>query len=196
MATQPQRLRADDLPDIAVEDPMVSGYELVNGELVPVSPANPERGGLMTWVGAELLAFVRKHRLGGVFTDAWVKLALPRDPERVRAPDVMFVSNEKLRLSGGIPSDYFRIVPDLVVEIYSPTNERKARDFQQRVRDYLDAGVPLLWVIYPAARYATIYHPDGSARVLREHESLDGESILPGFSLSLAQLFEALEPHA
>ncbi|MBI4520210.1 MAG: hypothetical protein HY701_05195, partial [Gemmatimonadetes bacterium] len=52
-------VRAGDLPNIPVEDPLVSGYELVNGELVPVSPANPEHGGLMTWVGAELLAFVR-----------------------------------------------------------------------------------------------------------------------------------------
>lgn len=193
MATQPRRLRADDLPHITVEDPALSGYELVDGELVPVMGANPPHAELILEVGALLRAFVKRRKLGRVFVDPWVRLALPRDPERVRAPDVAFVAAEKLRQSGGVPDDYFRIVPDLVVEIYSPSNERKRRDFHQRIRDYLDAGVPLLWVIYPASRYAAVYRADGSARVLREDEELDGETVLPGFRLPLADLFALLD---
>lgn len=161
-----------------------------------MSPASPAHGALMTRIGAELDAFVRRHRLGCVFTNAWVRLPRPGDLERVRAPDVAFVSNEKLRQSGGIPPDYLRAVPDLVIEICSPANKRKGRDFQQRSRDYLDAGVPLLWVIAPAARDATVYHPDSSPPVVREHESLDGEGVLPGFTLPLAELFQALDTQA
>jgi Uma2 family endonuclease len=111
----------------------------------------------------------------------------------VRAPDVAFVSLAKLQQSGGVPDDYFRILPDLVVEIHSPTNRRKPDEFQQRIRDYLDAGVPLLWVIYPEARYAIAFRADGSARVLREDESLDGETTLPGFQLPLRGLFALLD---
>jgi Uma2 family endonuclease len=193
MATQPRRLRADDLLHVRPEDPSVSGYELVNGELVPVMPANPHHAELIVEVGALLRAFVKDRQLGRVFADPWIRLGLERDPERVRAPDVAFVSNGKLQQGGGVPADYFRVIPDLLVEIHSPTNKRERHDFQQRIRDYLDAGVPLLWVIYPEARYAIAFRGDGSARVLREHESLDGETVLPGFELPLQELFAVLD---
>ena len=193
MATQPRRLRADDLRHIPVDDPAVSGYELVNGELVPVMPANPHHAELIIEIGALLRSFVKGRQLGRVFADPWVRLRLEQDAERVRAPDIAFISNVKLQQSGGVPDDYFRVVPDLVVEIHSPTNRRERHDFQQRIRDYLDAGVPLLWVIYPEARYAIAFRADGSARVLREHEGLDGETILPDFQLPLQELFALLD---
>jgi Uma2 family endonuclease len=193
MATQPRRLRADDLPRIPVDDPDIVGYELVDGSLVPVMPANPQHSELIVEVSAILRSFVRAHRLGRVFADPWVRLGLSRDRERVRAPDVAFFSNERLQQSGGVPDDFFRVVPDLTVEIFSPTNERKGRDFQQRIRDFLDAGAPLLWVIHPKERYATVYRADGSARLLREHESLDGEAVLPGLTVPLADLFARMD---
>ena len=75
---------------------------------------------------------------------------------------------------------------------FSPTNQRKRGDFQQRVRDYLDAGVRLLWVIYPDPAYAMVYRPDGSARMVRESEALEGEDVLPGFRLDLGELFRGM----
>ncbi|MFW6079258.1 MAG: hypothetical protein ACODAE_06540 [Gemmatimonadota bacterium] len=53
-----------------------------------------------------------------------------------------------------------------------------------------DAGVRLLWVIHPEARYAVAYRPDRAAHVLRERESLDGEDVLPGFHLPLDRIFD------
>ncbi|MBI4409010.1 MAG: Uma2 family endonuclease [Gemmatimonadetes bacterium] len=193
MATQRRRLRAADLPEIPVEDPLVSGYELVDGELVPVTAAYAPHGRLVLELGSILEGFARERKLGAVFVDPWVRLRLVHDPELVRAPDIVFLSAEKLRASGGVPRGMIEVVPDLAVEIFSPTNERKRRDFDRRIRDYLDASIPVIWVIYESSRYATVYHPDGSARLIREHESLDGESVLPGFTLPLATLFEALE---
>jgi Uma2 family endonuclease len=103
------------------------------------------------------------------------------------------VKTQKLgKLGGKLPS-IAPFPPDLAIEVYSPSNERKTKDFHQRIRDYLDAGVPLVWIIYPDARYATAYHPDGSARLLREHEVLDGEDVLPGFVIALEEIFKAME---
>ena len=61
---------------------------------------------------------------------------------------------------------------------------------QQKVRDYLEAGARLVWVIAPAARTATVYRADGSARLLRDGDYLDGEDVLPGLVIPLAELFE------
>jgi len=57
------------------------------------------------------------------------------------------------------------------------------------VRDYLDAGARLVWIIVPQAKAATVYRADGSARLLREQDHLDGEDVLPELAISLAELF-------
>ena len=80
----------------------------------------------------------------------------------------------------------------LTVESYSASSNRKPGDFQQRIRDYLDGGVRLLWVIYPGARYAMVHRPDGSARMVREYEALDGEDVLPRLRIDLAELFREM----
>jgi Uma2 family endonuclease len=193
MATSPRRLRAEDLPDVPVPDESL-GYELVDGELVPVMPAGIPHNELLGVLWKRLMEFQERSRSGRVFYDSWCKLVLARDPEQVRAPDLSWVGNEKLRRLGGKLPIMLPFPPDLAIEVYSPANERKTRDFHQRIRDYLDANIPLVWVIYPDSRYATVYHADGSARVLREHEWLDGEDVLPDFRIALNELFGALEP--
>jgi Uma2 family endonuclease len=78
--------------------------------------------------------------------------------------------------------------PDLAVEVLSPSDDPV--DVQQKIRDYFDAGAHLVWVIAPAARSATVYRADGSARLLREGDHLDGEDALPGLLIPLSELFD------
>jgi Uma2 family endonuclease len=192
MATRPRQLRADDLPTIPVPDEH-SGFELVRGELVPIMPAGSIHGRVFGTLWARLRDYETATKLGMALTDTWTRIPLPDDPEQVRAPDVAFIRREKYRhLTGELPT-IFPFLPDLAVEVFSPTNERKSKDFDQRIRDYLDAGVALVWVIYPTAKYATVFHPDGSARFLRETEWLEGEDVLPGFRIALAELFAQTE---
>ncbi len=192
MATSPRRLRAEDLPYIPVLDESL-GYELVDGELVPVMPASLVHNWVLGALWKRLLEYEAATRAGRVCYDTWCKLQLSRDPERVRAPDLAWVRIEKLRALGSKLPLVLPFAPDLAVEVFSPSNERKTKDFHQRIRDFLDANVPLVWIIYPDARYATIFHPDGSARMLREHESLDGEDVLPDFRMPLDEMFRAME---
>jgi Uma2 family endonuclease len=190
MATQPRRLRADDVPDIPITDTSIVGYELVDGELVPVMGALPAHGWLILEVGSRLREFVRSTSAGDVFVDVWWRIVLPSDSERLHAPDIAFVAAG--RLPPGAGNDFLRLAPDLLVEIYSATNNRKRGDFQKRIRDYLDGGARLLWVIHPDARIAMVYRPDGSARMVRENEALDGEGVLPGLRIELGELFDAM----
>lgn len=75
-----------------------------------------------------------------------------------------------------------------MVEVDSPDNPGI---LQTRIHDYLDAGTSLLWVIHLTTRSATVYHADGSARLVRGNDALDGENLLPGFVLPLSELFPA-----
>ena len=127
-----------------------------------------------------LADFVRRLRLGLVFAqDTGFKIA--SDPDTVRAPDVAFVARER---TGAIRArGYAELAPDLLAEILSP-DERPA-EVLAKVADWLGAGTKLVWVIDPERSEARVYRRDGSLSILQEHDSLDGEDVLPGFSCRL-----------
>jgi Uma2 family endonuclease len=94
---EPKSLTADELFNLPVP-PHLRGYELVAGKLVPVMPASPIHGRLMLKMGRLLMNYVAKNAIaGGVYGDVGCILGLSRDPERMRAPDVAFVSETRLR---------------------------------------------------------------------------------------------------
>jgi Uma2 family endonuclease len=187
------RLTADDVLDVPVPDHL-RGYELENGELVEVSLPSPPHGRIVAHVSRHLLNYVDEQGgRGTVYGEVGCVLPLRHDPERLRGPDVSYVSEETLSASGGEPArGWFRLVPDLVVEVDSPG--RKPAIEQRRIQDYLDAGVRLLWIIHTDARSATVYRGDGSARLLRETDVLEGEPVVPGLRLPLARLFPEARP--
>jgi Uma2 family endonuclease len=182
-------LKAVDVPTIPVPDD-ISGYELVDGQLVPVMPSKRRHSWLSAQLTVRLFRYVEDVGMGAVYPDVWCRLKLAKDPERLRAPDVAYFGNAKLTEAG--EGDIFPFPPDLAVEIHSPTNLKRLGDFQLRLRDYVDAGTPLLWVIYPDAGYAMVHRPDGSARMIRESEALDGEEVLPGLRIELRDLFRGM----
>jgi Uma2 family endonuclease len=190
MGGQARRLTAEDLWEIQGSDPAVHGWELVNGELVEVSPANLPHGRIQSRLAQLLWNHVDRHGGGVVYTEGGFVLEVPGDSERVRGPDVAFVSNATLEAAGGEPAKgYARMRPDLAAEVFSPSNLKDAREFQQKIVDYVDAGVALVWVLYPDSASAMVHRPDGSARLLSGTDAaLEGEQVLPGFRVALAEL--------
>jgi Uma2 family endonuclease len=83
---------------------------------------------------------------------------------------------------------FLELAPDLAVEVVSPADS--ANDVHEKVLQYLDVGVRLVWVVHPIRRTVTVYTGDRNARVLDENDSLDGGEVLPGFTLSVAEIFE------
>ncbi len=88
---------------------------------------------------------------------------------------------------GRLPEKFIIGAPDLAVEVLSPSDNPV--EVQQKVRDYLEGGSRLVWIIAPAARTVTVYRANGSAQLLREYESLDGEDVLPGLIIPLREIF-------
>jgi Uma2 family endonuclease len=85
-----------------------------------------------------------------------------------------------------IPEGCSPVPPDLAVEILSP--EDRSRFVLEKDGEYLDAGVPLVWVIDPRARNPSIYRSLTDVRKLSEADELDGEDALPGFRCRLADI--------
>ena len=178
------RITADDLWRMGTGDVR---RELVDGEIIEMTPAGGIHGRISGRIYRRLAEHVDAHGGGEVVVgDVGFVLALPTDPERVRAPDVAFISVDRLP-DGRLPETFLAGAPDLAVEVLSPRDN--PLEVQQKVRDYLEAGTRLVWVVAPQARSVTVYRADASARLVREPESLDGEDVLSGLTVSLADLF-------
>lgn len=168
-----------DLPD-AVQ------YELVDG--IPTErPVSWETSAIAVEVSSVLRNFVRPLRLGVIAGSDNTLDIFPNRPDHFRRADVSFTRQE--RVPGGRPDKGDQEVPpDLVVEVVSP-NER-AYTLEEKVQEYLDAGVRLIWVIYPNLRCVDVIRPGRPKARLLSTDSLDGEDILPGFSHPVASLFD------
>lgn len=158
--------------------------ELVRGEVVESMPPGGQHGVVALAIGSELRAWARSGPGGFVGVESG--FVLSEEPDTVRAPDVAYVSAERIP-KAGIPRAFWRLAPDLAVEVVSPDDT--AAEIQEKVRDYIDAGTPLVWVAYPSTREILAHSKDGTARRFGPDDTLEAET-LPGFSCRVATLFE------
>jgi len=158
--------------------------ELVAGEVVEKMPPGGTHGGIAARFATRLILWRESGHGGYVGVEPGFVLA--KEPDTVRGPDVAYVSAERIP-EGGVPSAFWHLAPDLAVEIVSPDDT--AVEFQDKVRDYLDAGTPLVWVAYPKTREILAHSKDGTARRFGPDDTLEAE-LLPGFSCRVASLFE------
>ena len=163
----------------------VERHEIVRGVLVTMPPSNFEHSDIALGIAATLRQHVMERRLGRV-VGGNAGFILQRNPDTLLAPDAAFVRTDRLP-----PADererFLAVVPDLVVEVVSPTD--RARDVEEKVQLYLEAGVQVALVVYPRLRHIRTYSSDGSSRLYRHDETLDLDSVVPGFSLSVAEVF-------
>jgi Uma2 family endonuclease len=158
-------------------------YEVVAGELRQMSPAGWLHERIVMALGIELGPFVHERGLGDVLGSN----ALYRLPGgNRRGPDLSFVAAGRLPAPGD-GSGVLELAPDLAVEVLSPSDRR--RQVLDKVGEYLDAGVRLVWVIDPKARTASVHRSLTQVRQIPEEGALDGEDVVPGFSCPLARIF-------
>lgn len=168
--------------------PEVAGvrYELVDGELVQVPGASPLHGLFVELVLRLIGAYARERDLGLAFADGTAYL-LRRGPDRVRIPDVSFVSWANVPIEGVPDEGFWPFAPDLAVEIVSPGD--RANDVRNKVDEYQEAGTRLVWVLWPKQRAITIRALGEQPRELGPDDELDGGDVLPGFRISAGELF-------
>ena len=162
-------------------------YELVGGEIV-VSNAGIEH----EYIGARLIiglgGFAHRKKLGvvcGSSAGYWMKSG------NLRSPDVSFIAKERLQGLRHAPKKFFQGAPDLVVEILSPSDSIEA--LHQKIVEYFESGARLIWVLNPEEETVLVYHSPQPDRLLRTGDSIDGEDVVPGFSMPLSELFAELE---
>ncbi len=177
-------------PDELLTLPDSVNNELIDGNLVERHMGS-ESSAIAMAIGTILLTFVKANRRGHVFTTDCGYQCFPAFPERVRKPDVSFIQTGRLP-GERIPEGHTRILPDLAVEVISPGD--LAYEVDEKVEQYLTAGVRLVWVVSPKTRTVRIHRPKdahhGPIGALAESDHIWGEDILPGFQCPVAEFFQ------
>ena len=184
------RIRHDPPPGTATEKDVIEiearedrMYELIDGVLV-----EKVMGFYESYLAALIVRllgnFSDEHDLGIVAgADGTLKLF----PDQIRIPDVSFVCWERLP-DRQLPTEAIpQLAPDLAVEVISEGNTPEEMD--RKLREYFQAGVRLVWYVYPKRRSVRVYSRPDDTTELSGDSNLDGGDVLAGFQLPLRQLF-------
>ncbi|MBI4586272.1 MAG: Uma2 family endonuclease [Planctomycetes bacterium] len=159
--------------------------ELVRGEVRELMPTKSWHGSSTGAIHVAIGAYAKSKKLGRVFA-AETGFVIERDPDTLRAPDCAFIRSE--RLPSPLPNEFLTILPDLAVETLS--GDDRPREIREKIAWWLENGVPLVWLVDPVKKTVTAHRTGADPRVLKIGDHLDGEEILPGFRLPVAEIFQ------
>jgi Uma2 family endonuclease len=182
MSTEVKLMTADEL--LAMPDDGFV-YELINGELIKVSPPGHEHGLVTMNIAGPLYDYAKKKSLGQVYA-AETGFLIEQNPDSVRTADVAFVRRERIEKAGQVQG-YWIGPPDLVVEVISPSDT--VRRVEGKVAQWLKSGARRIWVVSPKMHTVTVYRSLTEIVVLTKNDTLDGGDVVPGFQIPIAEIF-------
>lgn len=161
--------------------------ELVEGTLVEKTVGQYESA-LAMYLGRLLLNFIDEHDIAGYVTgpDGGYRMSTGG----VRLPDVSFTTGERMPDDDTRRDPVAGWVPDLGIEILSPSNRPGEND--RKVREYFESGMRLVWYVDPPTRTVRVFTSPTHVVSHGENDTLDGGDLLPGFELSVRDLFESV----
>jgi Uma2 family endonuclease len=163
----------------------VGRCELVKGKIREMPPATGHSHGRLEFQIAKRLDRSVEEEAGEVMVGE-VGIYTERNPDSVRAADVLFISQD--RLDRASTEGFLDVPPELVVEILSPEN--KWEEMRRKLKEYFDVGVDTVWLVEPSNRAVQVYRGIDDVRTLEEGDVLTGDGPLDGFSVEVADLFD------
>ncbi|MGE3073258.1 MAG: Uma2 family endonuclease [Dehalococcoidia bacterium] len=172
-------------PEDLLSMPDRGRYELVDGQLQE-RHMRFESSMIALVINARLVAHVLANRLGWVAQSDGGLQIFANSPTKVRFADGAFISRARAPQRPG--DGHLRIAPDLVLEVVSPNDV--AGEVDVKVAEYLEAGVRLIWVVYPETKAVHIFRPGGQDSRVTAGGTLSGEDVVPGFELPVSDIFD------
>ena len=156
------------------------------GELIVNPPTGWETGQRNLSISGQLYRWYEENENLGKAFDSSTGFILPNGA--TRSPDACWVSQERWdALNAEQKGTFANICPDFVVELRSSSD--KLESLQAKMKEYIDNGAKLGWLLDPQPQRVEIYRPDSAVEVLENPDSLSGDKVLPGFVLNLRRVW-------
>ncbi|MGB3296399.1 MAG: Uma2 family endonuclease [Phormidesmis sp.] len=166
---------------LCVTNPEIQVERTAQGDLVLMAPVGGHSGNEEIELGADLVIWNRKAKLGKVFSSSTI-FKLPGGGDR--SPDAAWVELSRWQaLTLEERQKFPPIAPDFVIELRSRTDSLSI--LQAKMQEYLDSGVRLGWMFNPQKQQVEIYRQGHPKDVYALPYTLSGENVLPGFSLKV-----------
>jgi Uma2 family endonuclease len=154
------------------------------GELIITSPTNPETGRKNAKIIARMVVWAEQDSTGEVF-DSSSEFTLSNGAKR--SPDASWILKSRWnRLSTEEKTRFSEICPDFVIELRSPSD--RLPDLQDKMKEYLDNGCRLGWLLDPIDRQVFIYRPGQSPEMVANAAILSADPVLPGFKFDFHEI--------
>ncbi len=154
------------------------------GDLILMPPTGWESGRQNSKLNLRVGAWAEQDGTGLVF-DSSTGFSLPNGADR--SPDVAWVEKMRIEALAPDPARFLPLAPDFVIELRSATD--KLATLQHKMAEYRDCGVRLGWLIDPQEKRVEIYRLGRPTEYLSQPDQLFGEGVLPGFVLTLAEIW-------
>jgi Uma2 family endonuclease len=166
-----------DNPDLRIE-------LTADGELIVMSPTNPNTGRKNARINQRLANWTEKDGTGECF-DSNAEFTLPNGAKR--APDGSWIPKSRWdRFSEEEKNTFTAICPDFVIELRSPSD--RLSDVQTKMEEYIANGSRLGWLLDPIENRATIYRPGQSPEEIDSPTIIGGDAVLPGFNFDFREI--------
>ena len=162
------------------------------GGLSIMAPAGGDTSALNAEITIQLGIWAKRAGTGRTF-DSSGGFVLPNGA--VRSPDASWVSHARLAvLTTEQRRKFLPLCPDFVIELRSPTDSLPA--LQDKMREYVDNGARLGWLIDPPGGQVFVYRPDSPVERLEEPDRISADPLLPGFHLEMVELRRSIDTRA
>ena len=173
-------------PDDLLRMPDNSTMELVNGQILDKN-ASTESSEIELLVGFRFQAFLVDHPVARAYSSSLGYQCFDDDPTKIRKPDASVIRKDRLEKLSDPNPGYMPLVPDLAVEVISPNDV--VYEVDAKVKEYLDAGFPLIWVVDPMAKTVTVHPLHARPTLYSADDELTAENAMPGFRCKVSDLF-------
>ena len=161
-------------------------YELIDGQL-RTKDVSYQSSNLAMRIASQLDAFIEPRELGSLSGPDGSFQCFPNDSEKVRRPDVAFITRAKLPEDLYFAPGHTPVCPELIIEVISPNDG--ADDVDRKVLDWLEAGAVVVWTVHPAVRMIRTHQVARPIQVFGMGDVVTVEELLPGFQLPVARVF-------
>jgi Uma2 family endonuclease len=159
--------------------------QTAEGELIIMPPTLPDTGWRNSDLNYQIYDWNKKSKIGIVFDSSTI-FRLKSGARR--SPDVAWITLEKWNsFSAEQKKKVSKITPDFVIELRSSTDSLKS--LQAKMREYIENGVRLGWLIDPDHKKVYVYRTNREVEILQNPEKLSGEDVLVGFELNVQEIF-------